>query len=131
MRPLKSPHSRTHLTVSGERLRNGRKIAERTRAWMEGHESEVMTIYKYVKGLQFNNEKGRTRDKVAAYCVDNKIAVGGDPYAFDNTLWAGISRYLVMYDKSLDGAPLTFRDSDIDCYGILPVSYLDLEKNYE
>ena len=67
---------------------------------------------------------GRVRDRVAAFCVDRGIDVGGD-YAFDNTLWAGISRYAALLDPSLAGDPLRFRDSDIDCYGLLPVSYLE------
>lgn len=123
MRPtIRSPHERAY-TVTGERLASGRRMAERTRAWMESNETAFFEIAGYVKAMQ-GRGCGRVRDRVAAFCVDRGIDVGGD-YAFDNTLWAGISRYAALFDPSLAGDPLRFRDSDIDCYGLLPVSYLE------
>lgn len=124
MRPtVESPHARAY-TVSGERLDSGRRIAERTAAWMEGNEDAFFAIAGYVKSMQ-GRGCGRVRDRVAAFCVDRGIDVGGG-YAFDNTLWAGISRYAALFDPSLVGDPLRFRDSDVDCYGLMPVSYLEL-----
>ena len=122
MRPtIESPHTRRY-TVSGERLASGRSMAIRTRGWMESNPSAFFEIVGYVKAMQ-GRRCGRVRDRVAAFCVDRGIDVGGE-YAFDNTLWAGISRYAALFDPSLVGDPLRFRDSDTDCYGLLPVSYL-------
>ena len=62
----------------------------------------------------------------------DNIEVGDEPYTFNNTWWAGISRYLVLHDPTLLEDPIRFRDSDIDCYGLLPVSYLpEIEPNIE
>lgn len=124
MRPIKSPHTRAELTMTGERINNGRRLAENTAAWMEGNKEAFFAIYRYVKTMQAEENFGRVRDRVAAWCVDNLIKVGNDDFRFSNDYWAGISRYLVIYDDSLLDAPIIFRDSDIDCYGLPPVSYL-------
>ena len=123
MKPIKSPHERL-FTISGERLLNGRRLAEECQRWMEANHDAFFAIYGFVKSMQSNERAGRVRDRVASFCVDRNIKVGSDPYAFNNDYWAGISRYLILHDGSLDGAPIKFRDSDIDCYGLLPVSYL-------
>lgn len=99
-------------------------MAEQTRRWMEGNREAFWKIYGFVKNMQFDGGKGRVRDRVASFCVDQSIEVGDSPYTFNNTWWAGISRYLVLYDPTLLNDPIRFRDSDIDCYGLLPVSYL-------
>lgn len=57
-------------------------------------------------------------------CSYDPYKLGDSEFTFSNTYWAGISRYMVLYDKSLLYHPIEFKDSDIDCYGILPVSYL-------
>ena len=123
---LRSPIPREKKTISGETLRSGRQMAVKTHLWMERNENAFFAIYNYVKEKQRKGCKGRLRDRVASYCVDNQIVVGGD-YAFDNTLWAGISRYLVLHDRSLLNDPVKARESNIDCFGLYPVSYLDLE----
>lgn len=110
--------------MTADRLDSGRKMAEQTRRWMEGNERAFLEIYRFVKDMQVSGGRGRVRDRVAAFCVDHEIEVGDSPYTFNNTWWAGISRYLVLHDPKLMGDPITFRDSDIDCYGLLPVSYL-------
>lgn len=124
VKPIPSPHTRTSLTKTGKRINNGRRLIERTARWMEGNKSAFFAIYRYVKTMQSEENSGRVRDRVAAWCVDNLIKVGDDDFRFSNDFWAGISRYLVIYDDSLLDAPIIFRDSDIDCYGLLPVSYL-------
>lgn len=120
---IRSPHERGY-TLSAAHLEGGRKMAERTRRWMEGNREAFWKIYRFVKDMQRDGGKGRVRDRVAAFCVDQSIEVGESPYTFNNTWWAGISRYLVLYDPTLLHDPIRFRDSDIDCYGLLPVSYL-------
>lgn len=123
-KPIPSPHERSVLVTSGERICNGRRLAETVHRWMEANRESFFLIYGFVKTMQSKERFGRVRDRVAAFCVDHGIEIDGDPYAFNNTFWAGISRYLVLYDNTLADAPIRFRDSDIDCYGLLPVSYL-------
>lgn len=123
-KPIPSPHKRSAVTISGERLLNGRKLAETAHSWMEANRDSFFLIYGFVRAMQSDGRGGRVRDRVAAHCVDNGIEIGADPYAFNNNYWAGISRYLVLHDGTLADAPIKFRDSDIDCYGLLPVSYL-------
>ena len=100
-----------------------------------GDESDMGYTYNMVQGvkeMQRTGGRGRVRDRVAAFCVDQSIEVGDEPYTFNNTWWAGISRYLVLHDPTLLEDPIRFRDSDIDCYGLLPVSYLpEIEPNIE
>ena len=124
MKPIKSPHSRTNRIKTGERINNGRDLAEKTRKWMEDNEEAFFTLYRYVKKLQMQKSGGRVRDRVAIHCIQSNIDVGEDPYKFSNTYWAGIARYMVLYDPSLIGDPIMLRDSDIDCFGLYPVSYL-------
>lgn len=121
---IRSPHERKMKTITGERLVNGRAMARMTNTWMENHKDAFFEIYSFVKSLQAQEKVGRVRDRVAVFCMAKGIHLGYDPYKFGNAYWAGIARYLALYDPSLVGAPLKFNDSDIDCYGLLPVSYL-------
>lgn len=123
MIPIRSPHQRKNLVITGERLIKGRNLARRSLAWMECNQASFISIYYFLKRLQKDEIRGRVRDRVAAHCLDKGIQVG-DSYAFNNDYWAAISRYAVLFDPSLLGNPIRFRDSDIDCYGLLPVSYL-------
>lgn len=120
---IRSPYTPARA-MDAAHIESGRKMAESTRRWMEGNEPAFRKIYRFVKDMQRYGGKGRVRDRVAAFCVDQSIEVGDAPYTFNNTWWAGISRYLVLHDPSLLNDPIRFRDSDIDCYGLLPVSYL-------
>lgn len=122
-KPIPSPHKRGY-TISGEHLTNGRRIAYKTWCWVEKNKETFFTIYDYLKTLAESGCKGRVRDRAAVYCVEHGIQVGDSEFTFSNTYWAGISRYMVLYDKSLLYHPIEFKDSDIDCYGLLPVSYL-------
>lgn len=121
-RPIPSPFPRTKV-ITGPRLEKGMDIARRTHAWMEANEEAFWAIYEQVKRMQAGGVKGRIRDRVAARCVDLNVRVGAD-YAFNNDYWAGISRYLVLYDPSLKDDPVRGRESAVDCYGLLPVSWL-------
>lgn len=120
---MRSPHP-FEGWAGDERLSSGHKMARSTQRWMEANEAGFRSIYEFVKRMQAEGGRGRVRDRVAAFCVDQSIDVGDSPYAFNNTWWAGISRYLVLHDPSLLGDPIRFRNRDIDAYGLLPVSYL-------
>lgn len=119
MRPIESPHK-----AKGGSASNGRRLARQAASWMEGHEQEFMQLYGYCQKLKKGGIRGRVRDILASYCVANGIKVEGQGYRFDNDLWAGISRYMVLFDPTLEGSPIRFRDSDIDCFGLVPVSWL-------
>ena len=124
MKPIKSPHKRTRLTITGERITNGRRLAIRTASWMEGNREAFFAIYGYVKSMQSEESFGRVRDRVASWVAGNLTKFDNEDFRFGNDYWAGISRYLVLYDDSLRDAPIIFCDSDIDCWGLVPVSYL-------
>ena len=122
--PIKSPHERNSIVITGERINNGRELAHKTHTWMANHKDTFFALYGFVKKLQSEGFKGRVRDRVAVHCMMRGIELGDDPYKFGNAYWAGVARYMALYDPSLIDAPLTFHDSDIDCYGLLPVGYL-------
>ena len=131
MKAIRSPYT-TERTISAAHIESGREMATKVHRWMEANEAAFRKIYGFVKEMQRTGGRGRVRDRVAAFCVDQSIEVGDEPYTFNNTWWAGISRYLVLHDPTLLEDPIRFRDSDIDCYGLLPVSYLpEIEPNIE
>lgn len=124
MRPVKSPHVRTKMVRTGARIDAGRAMALEVRAWMESHEDDFRAMHGFVRNLRENGVRGRVRDHVALFCADMRIQVGDGPTAFKNGLWAGIERYMVLIDPPLGEYPIRMMDSVIDCYGLLPVSWL-------
>lgn len=110
--------------MTGESIANGRELARKAKGWMERNQGAFFELYKFVKSLQAQEKVGRVRDRVAVYSMQRGIQLGDDPYKFGNAYWAGIARYMALYDPSLIDAPLKFNDSDIDCHGLFPVSYL-------
>lgn len=128
MRPLKSPfYKECNLETHGSRINDGRKLADETKRWMESHEQAFWQMMRYVKTLQREGIKGRLRDRVSTYCVDNNINTSNSQYRFANELWAGISRYMVLIDPSLKYNPIEANTSCIDLFGLYPISYLELE----
>lgn len=128
VKTISSPNQ-DRYPITGERLANGRAMAVRVRNWMERNKTAFKAIYTFCKTLQLKNTGGRIRDRVAVFCVEQQIKVGDDSYTFSNTFWAGISRYLVLCDPSLQDAPIKFNRSDIDCFGLYPISYLKIGEN--
>ena len=122
MKAIASPYrAQRTKPMTRERLVKGREIATRTHTWMEKHEADFWLMVDYVRSVK----GGRVRDRVAAFCVDNGIEIDdGEDHTFNNTFWAGISRYMVLYDPALRDNPIRFRESAIDCFGLWPVSYL-------
>lgn len=122
--PMPSPNGKPEVCTESQR-RNGDRMAVDAYIWMLRSEQVFNAIYRYVKSLQGDHIKGRVRDRVASYCVDVGLQVGKDSYRFSNSIWAAISRYLVIKDPSLYRAPIEFAKSDIDCVGLYPVPYLE------
>ena len=124
-RTLDSPHQPTSIARTEATVKAGMRMAADAQAWMEGNEDAFWAILVFVKGLQGRHVAGRVRDRVAVMLMANSVHVDDDPYKFANAKFAGIARYMALVDPSLVGAPLKFNDSVIDCYGLLPVSYLE------
>lgn len=116
--------------MSGANIADGRKMAVDAHAWMESHEADFMALLGFVRGLRARGVKGRVRDHAALFCIDHRIKVGTGSKAFANALWAGIERYMVLLDPSLEGYPIRMTDSVIDCYGLIPVSWMEKEEPY-
>lgn len=123
MKRIQSPHARTYLKT-GERIVSGMRLADEGRRWMEANEDAFFAILEYCRELRRDGVKGRARDKVATFCCENGIKVGNDGTAFANASWAVIARYIVLLDPELGEYPLTLADSNVDCVGLHPISYL-------
>lgn len=122
MRPVPSPHRRTGLVKTGSTIDKGRRMALEAQAWMEGSEDAFRAVHGFLKRLQADGRRGRIRDRVATFCADNGIKVG--EHGFRNGFWAALVRYLALYDPTLMDGVLEMNDSYIDCYGLLPVSWM-------
>lgn len=115
------------LTINGRRLDHGYKLAFKTHKWMESHENAFWSILGFVRKLKVSGSKGRLHDRVAIFCIDNGIRTDTREYKFSNDVWTGLERYLVIADPSLKYNPVQAKSSDIDLYGLFPVSYLSSE----
>lgn len=128
---IKSPRDLSRYATE-ETLAKGFRLACKAQRWMESNRLSFDLIYHYVKHMQSSSNSGRVRDRVAVFCVEQGIRIGDtDEYTFDNSVWAGIARYLVLKDKTLLDAPIRLKESFIDHYGLLPVSWMPgLEEEY-
>lgn len=128
MKTIKSPfYQECGLTVSGDRLDHGRKLAIMAKEWMDSHEQAFNQILAYVRRLKRIGSRGRLHDRVSIYCIDKGIQTDTEQYKFSNDVWTGLQRYLVLADPSLKYNPVIVRSSDIDLFGLYPVSYLNIE----
>lgn len=118
---IDSPHVRKK-TISQLNINAGRKQAEAVKTWMEAHRGAFFFI---LNTMQHEKVVPRPRDYFANE-LSRRHLCNDKPLAFNNNYWAGIARYLVLVDPSLE-AKLNMRDSDIDCWGLYPVSYLEGE----
>ena len=123
---IESPHRLR--VVDDERRENGKKLAFDAHRWVEANEDAFKLIHHFVK---HQAGKGRMRDRVAVFCIQHGIRVEDEPYKFANAYWAGIARYLVVYDQSLLRDKITLADSDIDAYGLPEVSWMEEERGEE
>ncbi len=121
-RPVRSPHERTVMTLSGDRIAAGRRMAAEAAGWMERNRPAYEAMRRCVKRMQETGRRGRVRDRVAAFCANAGVDDGAR--SLTNGRWAAVSRYMALEDPTLVGDPLEFKDSAIDCFGLLPVSWL-------
>ena len=126
METIKSPNAPDRCIVTDETLAAAMKMAREGRSWMEKNQEAFESILVFLKSLQTQNIRGRVRDRVATWCMENGIKIDDNPYRFANAKWAVISRYAALVDPTLIGRPLQFSFSMVDISGLLPVSYLDL-----
>lgn len=126
METIKSPNAPERCTVTEETLASAMRMAREGQTWMEKNRDAFESIVGYLKSLQAENIKGRVRDRVATWCMENGIRIDDNPYRFANAKWAVISRYAALVDPTLIGRPLQFSFSMVDLSGLLPVSYLEI-----
>lgn len=124
MRTWPSPHQRETLCIDADTLAKGRYLSQKTAMWVERNEASFRAILWCCKRAHDNGATSMARNIVAKFCCDNNIKVGDGPSGFDHTVFAGIARYMVLIDPSLEGAPIEFRDSCIDCYGLVPIGFI-------
>ncbi len=125
MKPIPSPHKRSHLIRNGATLDKGRMMAMEAQEWMEESEEAFYSILTYLRALKERGVRGRVRDRVALFCIDNGIKLGSGSRSFANSKWAAMERYIALADPSLVGTVIEMNDSYIDCYGLLPVSWME------
>lgn len=119
MKTIPSPHKRNRLAVTGETLIKGRNHALAVARWMDAHRGAFFFI---LNTMQHERVVPRPRDYFANELARRHLC-NDKPFAFNNNLWAGISRYLVLVDPTLE-AKLAMRDAAIDCWGLYPIDYL-------
>ncbi len=126
MTRIPSPYRDSMAVRTGERVANGVRIANEAAAWMDGHQREFRDILQRVRYLRARGQGGRLRDRVAAWCCDNGVRVSAKEGVFvDNSLWAAICRYLVLFDPDLVDDPVRMRHSDVDFVGLGEVAWYD------
>ena len=122
MKPWPSPNAKNRDCWTSDNFLNGERLAKQTARWIEKNQQDFFTIYNIVKDLQAHGFKGRLRDRVTVEGMKRGAQFADDGYKFANGLWAGIARYLVILDPSLEDNPVEMGKSDIDVYGLEPVT---------
>lgn len=102
----------------------GTALAADAARWVSANRATFESIYCFLKGMQEAGRKGRVRDRVAIHCIDNALKVG-EGFTLTNGLWAGIARYLVRYDPSLEGNPIVLAKSAIDDVELPKVRWME------
>lgn len=109
-KPVESPNYEGRNPWTAERAINGRRLAEKTAAWVEANRDDFEGIYRIVKDFQRQGKRGRLQDRVVAEALVRGVRYEADDFKMANGLWAGITRYLVLYDPTLEGNPVAAFD---------------------
>lgn len=123
MKPWTSPNYDGRSPWTAEACLRGRNLAMDAARWIEGHPQQFNSLYRIIKRMQSEGVKGRVRDRAVVEAMALGITFEQGGYTFANGLWAGLTRYMAYADPSLIDNPLRFNRSDIDNYGLVPISY--------
>ena len=123
MKPWTSPNYDGRSPWTVEACLRGRNLAMDAARWIEGHQQQFNSLYRIIKRMQSEGVKGRVRDRAVVEAMALGITFEQGCYTFANGLWAGLTRYMAYADHSLIDNPLRFNRSDIDNYGLVPISY--------
>lgn len=121
----KSPNRRNlEATISSE-VEDGTVMAAHGWELVEKNRELFMDVYRFVKSIQRKELKGHLRARVVEHMMGTRWAMD-EQFKFNNTRWAVLSRYLVLYDPSLEHptGPISFRHSKVDSSGLFPVSWM-------
>lgn len=105
----------TPKRIDSVRRENGKKLAEETFRFIMNHRYMFDLIYSYLSSLKQLEKQGRLRDRTIAYLLDH---TGNGSFQIQNGVWAGIVRYMVLFDSSLLDHPIILHSSDIDHFGL-------------
>lgn len=122
-KPWTSPNYDQRSPWTSDSYLNGRKLSEAAARWIDKHPDEFNSLYRMVKKQQGMGRMAYLRDRVKVQAYDLGITVKEGEYSFANGLWAPLIRYMAYADPSLVGNPIVFERSDVDNYGLVPVSF--------
>ena len=118
-----SPNEKYRGPFTSESYLNGRKLIEPVAGWITANPKWFLFVYDTVKDAQERGGiKRGIRDHVAAKCIERGLKIKEDGFTFPNAWWPGLARYLVILDPSLLNNPIVLMPSDIDGYGLPPVT---------
>lgn len=123
---LESPHEIDPEKKTVSRIANGEKLAYKVKSWMDSNKDEFFYMYNFVCQLHNKHIKGRLRDRIISYCLERRKRKDVDDFKLTHATFAGITRYMVLYNPELLDDPIKFADSDIDAFGLFDVEYLHL-----
>lgn len=124
---IKSPNHDPKRVCAPQEIEQGKRMAESAHRWMERSQSLYLQMAAFVKDLRRRGVTGRVRDQIIIHFT--KISDQNKPmFTLTNGDWAGISRYMILEDPTLEGNPIRLAHSAIDDYGLIPVSWMHLQK---
>lgn len=123
---LKSPHKLDPKKITITRITNGEKLALSVKSWMDSNKDEFFYMYDFACQLHRKHVKGRLRGRIISHCLERRKRKDVDDFELAHATFAGITRYMVLYNPDLLDDPIKFADSDIDAFGLFDVKYLHL-----
>lgn len=121
---IPSPNRDPKKPRSSADVERGRRLALEAWRWMERNEAIYLQMIAFVRDLKRRGVKGRVRDQIAIHFTKLAAGKGTPMFTLRNGIWAGVSRYMVMEDPTLDGDPIHLARSAIDDHGLFPVSWM-------
>lgn len=119
---IPSPNFDPKRSRSPDDVERGRRMAQEAWKWMEANQPLYLQMKAFVHDLKRRGVSGRVRDQIVIHFT--KIKDGKPMFTLTNGVWAGISRYMVLEDPTLEGDPIKFAQSAIDDHGLFAVSWM-------